>query len=263
MTSGASSTGRAARIVAISRSRNVIGYEYRVLAALGPPGGRRHFLHARAAACTPGTGARKNSRVTPASGRMTVDQRMECVMDTTFAVAPVIGIIDRHRPVTPAPAAARRPAPCPADLRIDGWLVQPSLNLLTRNEACVRLRAQLMDLLLCLASQPGKVFRKEALVAEVWEGRWVAQSALSRCIAELRAALGDDAQHPRVIETITKRGYRLIAEVEVVSSEPAPPLPVALAAASQAAHCRVPGSVEAVPRTFWQRLLLAARRAAV
>jgi DNA-binding winged helix-turn-helix (wHTH) protein len=194
---------------------------------------------------------------------MTVDQRMEFVMDMTIAVAPIIGIIDRHRPVTPAPTAARRPAPCTADLRIDGWLVQPSLNLLTRNEACVRLRAQLMDLLLCLASQPGKVFRKEELVAEVWGGRWIAQSALSRCIAELRAAFGDDAQHPRVIETITKRGYRLIAEVEVVASEPAQASPVALAAALQAAHSWVPGSVEAVPRTFWQRLVLAARRTAV
>ena len=100
------------------------------------------------------------------------------------------------------------------DLVIDGWLVQPMLNLLTRDGVSVRLRAQLMDLLVCLASHPGRVFRKDELLAEVWEGRWVADSGLSRCIAELRAAIGDDAQQPRVIQTIIKRGYRLIAPVD-------------------------------------------------
>ena len=109
-------------------------------------------------------------------------------------------------------------------MRIGPWLVQPSLNLLTRDEASVRVRAQLMDLLLCLASRPGKVFGKEEIVADVWEGRWVAESALSRCVAELRAAIGDEAQQPRVIQTINKRGYRLIAPVEVVTAaEPALP----------------------------------------
>jgi DNA-binding winged helix-turn-helix (wHTH) protein len=78
-----------------------------------------------------------------------------------------------------------------------------------------------MDLLVCLASRPGQVFRKDELLAEVWEGRWVADSGLSRCIAELRAAIGDDAQQPRVIQTIIKRGYRLIAPVEV-PDDPAP-----------------------------------------
>ena len=111
------------------------------------------------------------------------------------------------------------------DLVIDGWLVQPMLNLLTRDGMSVRLRAQLMDLLVCLASRPGRVFRKDELLAEVWEGRWIADSGLSRCIAELRAAIGDDAQHPRVIQTIIKRGYRLVAPVEVPArlGPPTPP----------------------------------------
>jgi DNA-binding winged helix-turn-helix (wHTH) protein len=88
------------------------------------------------------------------------------------------------------------------------------LNTVTRHEASVHLRAQLMDLLLCLARRPGVVVAKDELRDVVWEGRLVSESSLSRCIAELRAALGDDAQRPHVIETITKRGYRLIAPVE-------------------------------------------------
>jgi len=101
------------------------------------------------------------------------------------------------------------------DVVIDGWVVQPMLNQLSRDGVSVRLRAQIMDLLVCFARHPGRVLRKEDLLAEVWEGRCVAGSALSRCIAELRAALGDDAERPRVIETIIKRGYRLIAPVAV------------------------------------------------
>jgi DNA-binding winged helix-turn-helix (wHTH) protein len=116
-------------------------------------------------------------------------------------------------PVSRVTPAIRRER-CAMDLRIGPWLVEPSLNLLTCGEASVRVRAQLMDLLLCLASRPGKVFAKEEIVADVWEGRWIADSALSRCVAELRAAIGDDAQQPRVIQTIIKRGYRLIAPVD-------------------------------------------------
>jgi DNA-binding winged helix-turn-helix (wHTH) protein len=164
------------------------------------------------------------------------------------------------RPVRPT--ADDRSARHSSDLRIDGWLVQPTLNLLTRDNATVRLRAQLMDLLLCLASRPGRVFAKEDLVAEVWEGRWIAQSALSRCVAELRAALGDDAQQPRVIQTITKRGYRLIAPVEVVD-EPAEPSPVWAAAAMAAAAEAAGTACHDAPRSFWQRLKLSATRATV
>jgi DNA-binding winged helix-turn-helix (wHTH) protein len=156
--------------------------------------------------------------------------------------------------------ADHRPARYSTDLRIDGWLVEPTLNLLTRDGASVRLRAQLMDLLLCLASRPGRVFAKEDLIADVWEGRWIAQSALSRCVAELRAALGDDAQQPRVIQTITKRGYRLIAPVEAVTI-PAGPSPVWDAAAMAASADAADGSCDDAPRSFWQRLKLSALRA--
>ena len=135
-------------------------------------------------------------------------------MAMTFA--PAVAMSER-RPVLVSSQQVEREAPDPADLRIDGWLVQPMLNLLTRGDVRVRVRAQLMDLLVCLARRPGKVFQRDEIVAEVWDGRWIAESALSRCVAELRAALRDDARQPRVIETITKRGYRIIAPVEQVS----------------------------------------------
>jgi len=138
------------------------------------------------------------------------------------------------------------------NLRIDGWFVQPSLNLLTRGNEQVRLRAQLMDLLVCLANRPGQVFRKEELVAEVWDGRWIATSGLSRCMSELRAALGDDARESRVIETITKRGYRLIAPVEVCPVPPAASAPSGPDVPESPASQSEEPFVRAFP--FWQRL---------
>ncbi len=165
--------------------------------------------------------------------------------------ARVVSITEAPR--TPTPRDRTGQTASTADIRVDGWLVQPMLNALTRNEVSVRLRPQLMDLLVCLASRPGKVVLKDEILAVVWDGRWIAESGLSRCIAELRAALGDDARRPRIIETITKRGYRLIAHVEPVSSG----RDVAPAAAVPAAICATAtnGLEGVVPtRSFWQRL---------
>jgi len=107
------------------------------------------------------------------------------------------------------------------DFRVGGWLVQPRLCRISRNGTEVRLRPQIVDLLYTLASRRGEVALRSELMQEVWPGRYVAETALARCVAELRQALEDNAHEPRYIETIPKRGYRLIAAVEF-AEEPAP-----------------------------------------
>jgi DNA-binding winged helix-turn-helix (wHTH) protein len=91
------------------------------------------------------------------------------------------------------------------------WVVEPSLNRLTSRTSTVHLRPRLMDLLVFLADHAGEVVAKEEILAAVWGQPFLAESVLSRSITELRQALGDDAAVPRYIETITKRGYRLVA----------------------------------------------------
>jgi DNA-binding winged helix-turn-helix (wHTH) protein/tetratricopeptide (TPR) repeat protein len=107
------------------------------------------------------------------------------------------------------PAEARHLRP----FTVGGWRVEPKACRLARAETTVRLRPQLMDLLVCLARRAGDIVLKEEILAEVWAAQYIAESGLSRCIAELRQALGDDAHVPRFIETIPKRGYRLVADV--------------------------------------------------
>lgn len=72
----------------------------------------------------------------------------------------------------------------------------------------------LMDLLVLLAENAGQVVSKDQILDQLWQGQLVGESALTRNIAVLRGLLGDSTRQPRYIETITKRGYRLIAPVQ-------------------------------------------------
>jgi len=82
-----------------------------------------------------------------------------------------------------------------------------------------RLRPLLMDILLRLAAEPGVVVRRETLLQDVWPRRMVNDEVLSRAIAELRTALGDDARVARYIETMPKLGYRLVATIAPLAVE--------------------------------------------
>jgi DNA-binding winged helix-turn-helix (wHTH) protein len=101
-----------------------------------------------------------------------------------------------------------------ADFRIAQWLVQPSLNRLSCGEREVQVEPKLMDVLVYLAENAGRVVSKNDITDAVWPDLFITESVITRSIAGLRRALGDDAKDPRFIETISKRGYRLIAEVD-------------------------------------------------
>lgn len=72
-----------------------------------------------------------------------------------------------------------------------------------------------MDLLVFLASNQGRVVPKSEILDRVWPNQFVVESVLGRSIADLRDLLEDDPGTPRFIETIARRGYRLIAPVSV------------------------------------------------
>lgn len=101
------------------------------------------------------------------------------------------------------------------------WKVDPTLHQLTRNGKTLILEPRVMDVLVYLVEHAGKVVTGDQLVADVWKGTIVGDSPIYQNFAKLRRALGDDRRTPRFIETIPKRGYRLIAAVRQVSPEPA------------------------------------------
>jgi TolB-like protein/DNA-binding winged helix-turn-helix (wHTH) protein len=103
------------------------------------------------------------------------------------------------------------------DFHVGTWLVQPSLNSVACNGTTVSLSPKVMQVLVCLARHPGTVVPKETLFQEVWRNTFVTDDVLKHAISELRRVFADDAREPRVIQTIAKRGYRLVAAVGPVN----------------------------------------------
>ena len=104
-----------------------------------------------------------------------------------------------------------------ADFHLGSWLVQPGLNTISRNGTTAQLEPKMMSVLVCLAEHQGEPVSKEKLLQTVWPDTFVSEGVLVRSISELRRVLGDDAKEPRVIQTIAKRGYRLVVPVTPVS----------------------------------------------
>src|SRR5262245_13629225 len=92
-------------------------------------------------------------------------------------------------------------------------MVDPALNQLSAPGRSVKLEPKAMAVLVYLAQRPGEVVSRETLLAAVWPGVIVSDDAVTQVVIKLRKALGDSADSPAYIQTISKRGYRLVAPV--------------------------------------------------
>jgi TolB-like protein len=95
----------------------------------------------------------------------------------------------------------------------DSYELDVPARELRRGSERVRLQAQPFELLAMLLEQPGDVVTRAALAKRLWpEGTFVDfEHSLNAAVKRLRAALGDDASHPRFVETLPRHGYRFIA----------------------------------------------------
>jgi Tol biopolymer transport system component/DNA-binding winged helix-turn-helix (wHTH) protein len=75
------------------------------------------------------------------------------------------------------------------------------------------LEPKAFDVLVFLLSHAGQLVTKQQILDAVWQGTAVSDNALTRVVAQLRKALGDDAREARFLETVPTRGYRWIAPV--------------------------------------------------
>lgn len=99
------------------------------------------------------------------------------------------------------------------EIRIGKFTVAHRVGEVTGEKGTRHLPPKVMDVLACLASQPGKVLTHEDLLSAVWNDPNHSHEVLARSISEIRAAFGDRADSPSYIRTIHKRGYQLIASV--------------------------------------------------
>jgi len=104
------------------------------------------------------------------------------------------------------------------------WLAETDRNRLVRGNERVKLDPKAMQVLSFLAEHPQEVVTKEDLTTTVWDGAFVSDEVLTTAVWGLRKALGDDAKEPRYIQTVPRKGYRLIfaGESGYHSREPLP-----------------------------------------
>jgi Tol biopolymer transport system component/DNA-binding winged helix-turn-helix (wHTH) protein len=89
-------------------------------------------------------------------------------------------------------------------------------RLLMRDERTAPLPPKVFDTLLVLVENSGRLVSKEELMQSLWPDTFVEESNLTQNISQLRRALGDGATGAKYIETIPKRGYRFVANVQSV-----------------------------------------------
>jgi Tol biopolymer transport system component/DNA-binding winged helix-turn-helix (wHTH) protein len=103
--------------------------------------------------------------------------------------------------------------------RLHEWTVRPDLNRIEGPRESHQVEPRVMQVLVYLAARPGQVVSRNELLSEVWQDVIVGDEALTRTISELRRIFEDDARVPRVVETIRKGGYRLVAPVAPLAAQ--------------------------------------------
>jgi len=101
----------------------------------------------------------------------------------------------------------------PVRFTFDEYAFDTDRRELRHHDALVSLTPQMFDLLDCLLRNRERVVSKDELVASIWGGRAVTDSALTTRINAVRVAVGDHGKSQRVIRTLPRRGFRFVADV--------------------------------------------------
>ena len=92
------------------------------------------------------------------------------------------------------------------------FYIEPLKGQVVGNGATAHLPPKAAEVLLCLASHPGELVSREDLIECVWGDGHGSGELLSHAVSEIRHALGDHADDPRFVQTLPRRGYRLVVD---------------------------------------------------
>jgi len=105
--------------------------------------------------------------------------------------------------------------------KMGDWLVDPRALKIENGHEVRSVRAKTMEVLLLLAERSGNVVMREEIIDRVWNGNtYVAAKGVTNTIWNLRQILDDTADTPRYIETIAKKGYRLLTPIQALELSP-------------------------------------------
>jgi len=108
------------------------------------------------------------------------------------------------------------PRPVPARIHFDAFELDAASGELRKAGILLKLRPQPFRVLLLLIEQAGQVVSREEIQQCLWaESTFVDfEHGINFSINQIRSALADSAENPRYVETIPRRGYRFIGEVD-------------------------------------------------
>jgi len=109
--------------------------------------------------------------------------------------------------------------------RVGSCTVNPRSGEISNQDMIVRLEPKSMEVLVYLMQRAGQVVTRQELEDSVWTGTIVSYEALTVTINKIRGALKDNPRSPEYIETLSKKGYRLIAEVTPLEQKPETGMP--------------------------------------
>ncbi len=96
----------------------------------------------------------------------------------------------------------------------DGFRLDPGGLRLQRDGEEVSVEPRVLEVLVFLVENRERVVSKDELIESIWKGAAVSDAAISRCIYQVRRALGDTSKPPRFVGTIRGRGFRFLAELD-------------------------------------------------
>jgi DNA-binding winged helix-turn-helix (wHTH) protein len=144
-------------------------------------------------------------------------------------------------------------------VRFGRFELDPVAGELFRRGTRLRLQEQPLQVLIALLERPGELVTREELRERLWKGNTFVdfEHGLNTAVKKARQALGDSAESPEFIETVARRGYRFIADVQVITPAPlAVPSPAAGDHGTADAPRDRVSSPPARPVRRWRRALL-------
>lgn len=82
----------------------------------------------------------------------------------------------------------------------------------------VAIEPKLLELLVLFIERPNCTITRQDILNQLWAGSIVTDNAINKLIGNLRKVLGDEAKNPRYIQTVPKRGYRLVCQVKPIDN---------------------------------------------
>ena len=117
------------------------------------------------------------------------------------------------------------PETAPAILRFGAFELDLRTGELRRSGLLIKLAPQPLQILRVLAARSGEIVTRDEIRQAVWGPATFVDldRSLNVAIAQIRSALNDDADSPRFVATIPKKGYRFVAPVEKLATDSPPP----------------------------------------